>query len=365
MFDPNAFDTYFPQLDDSSWAQASQTDVPPYQQSDGSMPIPHIKESQTQQSYGSHLLLPALRIPYAEATTERDISCLYDRNSLDYSDQQFLELDDPTFWRQIASQVDVTSLLHPDTPYWQPTPEHLWLPAPSMTTIIPYRPGTTGQSTQATKQSMLLPIIMIVLSAMMILAVFSTTTTGNKPGNTTNTFNDTTPEVSGTWNVHCHQGTPSGIGGTYSIVGPATIDADFINQVLAHYNSPMIGQGQLFENISRYCGLDPAFVLAFYMHESSFGLSGEARESLSPGNLRCIPGVKCQDGYAWFDSWQDGLMVQCRLLRNLYVDGWGLSTPDLIIPKYAPAADHNNEAAYEYALKHAVDTWRQHVIVVS
>ena len=349
------FDNDFPQLDNPLfWAQiASQTDVLPYQ--DGSTPTLYLQENQMPLSYDSRLLLPSPRMPYAEATPE---------------------LDDPTFWRQIASQVDVNSLLYPDqsvkTPrypsYLGHTPEYLMLPGPSEAAITPYHPNTggetgetspPGQHTQATKQSMLIPILLIGLAVMIILMVFSTVT----PRNTT--FSDTTPEASGTWDVHCHQGTPGVTSGTYSIIGPATIDVDFINKVLDYYHSPMAGEGSLFANVSQYCGLDPAFVLAFYMHESSFGLSGEARSSLSPGNLRCIPGVKCQDGYAWFDSWQDGLMVQCRLLKNLYVDGWGLTTPEQIIPKYAPAADHNNEAGYEYALEHAVDTWRHHIVVVA
>ncbi|GCE32088.1 hypothetical protein KDA_75720 [Dictyobacter alpinus] len=299
-------------------------------------------------------------------------------------DQSYPELDDPAFWGEIASQVDTTALLYPPVqtprypsdpqqPYQYPTTERLWLPAPQPTqTVVAVpaeteeemrdtdvqAPGTTGQPTQTQKQNIWLPFILIGLAAILLLTVFGTTTTGSR-------FIDTTPEVAGTWNVHCHQGTPAGAGGSSSITGPATIDADFINKVLEYYHSPMAGQGQLFVQVSQYCGLDPAFVLAFYMHESSFGLGGEARYSLSPGNLRCIPGVRCQDGYAWFESWQDGLMVQCRLLRNLYVDGWGLTTPEQIIPKYAPAADNNNEAAYEYALEHAVSTWRQHIVAVS
>jgi hypothetical protein len=303
-----------------------------------------------------------------------------------FLDRRFSELDDPAFWEQVTSQVDVTALLHPDspvstpgylsTPYQQPTTERL--PVPRTRAIVPFCPDTTeketshptdrhspvatGQHTLTTTQNKHLPIILMGLLVILLMVVG----TSHLPAPRSNTtFVDTTPQVAGTWDVHCSRGTPNGAGGTYSIVGPPTINAQFINQVFSYYNSPMKGQGQLFVEVSQYCGLDPASVLAFYMHESSFGLAGEARYSLSPGNLRCIPGFKCQDGYAWFDSWQDGLMVQCRLLRNLYVDAWGLTTPEQIIPKYAPAADNNNEKAYEYALEHAVDTWKQHVIAVS
>ncbi|HYX48201.1 MAG TPA: hypothetical protein VE843_00530, partial [Ktedonobacteraceae bacterium] len=111
-------------------------------------------------------------------------------------------------------------------------------------------------------------------------------------------------------------------------------------------------------------GIDPAFALAFFMHESTFGNAGEARLSLSLGNLRCIPNFKCQDGYAWFNTWEDGFEAWYKLIRNLYVAIWGLTTVDQIIPRYAPTSDNNNEAAYIAALKRAIDTWHAGQIYV-
>ncbi len=145
--------------------------------------------------------------------------------------------------------------------------------------------------------------------------------------------------------------------GPYSVLGKPTIDAAFINRVLASYNSPAAGKGQALYDMGIKYGIDPAFALAFFMHESSFGTQGEARVSLSLGNLRCIPNYKCQDGYAWFASWEDGFQAWYELIRNLYVSQWGRTTVDQIIPKYAPAADNNDEAAYIASLKHAIATW--------
>lgn len=67
-------------------------------------------------------------------------------------DSRFPELDDPTFWAQMASQVDTIALLYPDAParppsypsnplrsYPSPRPAHQQLRAPD-TAIIPYRP---------------------------------------------------------------------------------------------------------------------------------------------------------------------------------------------------------------------------------
>lgn len=153
--------------------------------------------------------------------------------------------------------------------------------------------------------------------------------------------------------------------GPYSVLGQPSISVNFMNQVLAAYHSPAIGKGQELYDLGIQYGIDPAFALAFFMHESSFGTKGEAANSLSLGNLRCIPNFRCQDNFAWFNSWEDGFKAWYALIRNLYVAQWGFTTVDQIIPKYAPAADHNNEHAYTAAIKHAVDTWHASVIQVS
>ncbi|MBV8695533.1 MAG: hypothetical protein JO183_08615, partial [Ktedonobacteraceae bacterium] len=56
-----------------------------------------------------------------------------------------------------------------------------------------------------------------------------------------------------------------------------------------------------------------------------------------------------------FEAWY-------KLIRNLYVVIWGLTTVDAIIPRYAPTSDNNNEAAYIAAVKHSIDNWRAGVI---
>lgn len=150
--------------------------------------------------------------------------------------------------------------------------------------------------------------------------------------------------------------------GPYGVVGKPTLNADFINRVLASYNSPAAGKGQALYDLGVKYNIDPAFALAFFLHESTMGTAGEARSSLSLGNLRCIPNYKCQDGYAWFNSWEDGFNAWYALIRNLYVDYWGRVTVEQIIPKYAPTADNNNEAAYIASLKHSIDTWHAGVL---
>ena len=153
--------------------------------------------------------------------------------------------------------------------------------------------------------------------------------------------------------------------GPYSVIGKPSITVNFINQVLAAYNSPAAGKGQALYDLGVKYGIDPAFALAFFMHESTFGTAGMARVTLSLGNLRCIPSVPCNNGYAQFSSWEQGFEAWYKLIRNLYVAQWGLVTIDQIIPTYAPSSDHNNVSGYIAALKHSIDTWHAGIIQVS
>lgn len=154
--------------------------------------------------------------------------------------------------------------------------------------------------------------------------------------------------------------------GPYSVLGKPTITGAFINEVLASYHSPTAGLGQALYDLGVKYGIDPVYPLAFFMHESLFGTTGEARVTLSLGNSRCIPDRPCIDkdrgGYAKMYSWQDGFEQWYKLIRNLYVAQWGRVTVDQIIPKYAPNSDGNNEKEYIAVLKHEIDTWRAGVI---
>jgi len=155
----------------------------------------------------------------------------------------------------------------------------------------------------------------------------------------------------------------------YSVIGKPTLSVDFINQVLANYQSPAAGRGQALYDLGVKYQIDPAFALAFFLHESTMGTAGEAQTTLSLGNLRCIPGAACintdgtacqqnQNCYAAFPTWEAGFEAWYQLIRNLYVRQWNLVTIDQIIPTYAPSSDNNNEQGYISSLKHYLDTWR-------
>ena len=159
---------------------------------------------------------------------------------------------------------------------------------------------------------------------------------------------------------------------SYTVTGQPTISAAFIDRVLNAYHSPAKGDGQALYDLGVQYGIDPVYPLAFFMHESQFGTTGEARVTFSLGNERCLPDRPCIDqargGYAQMQSWQDGFAHWYQLILYGYVQG-GINqavgrdacpcrTVSQIIPVYAPDSDGNNERAYITAIERAVDVWR-------
>jgi hypothetical protein len=155
---------------------------------------------------------------------------------------------------------------------------------------------------------------------------------------------------------------PFSVSGSYVVTGKPTISAQFTNRVLAASGSPARGKGQALYDLGVKYGIDPVYALAFFLHESRFGTTGEATVTLSLGNERCIQDRPCinqnQGGYAQMSSWEDGFEHWYMLIRYLYIQQWHRVTVDQITPKYAPSSDHNDVAAYIAAIKSAVDTWR-------
>ncbi len=145
----------------------------------------------------------------------------------------------------------------------------------------------------------------------------------------------------------------------YTVVGKPSIRADFINSVLDYYHSPARGKGRALYDYGVKYGIDPAYALAFFMHESSFGTTGVARVTRSLGNIRVS-----YDGYRLYHTWEEGFEDWYKLIANQYVEQWRLTTVDQIVPVYAPSSDNNDVAAYIQAVKTAVDMWRGGIVQV-
>ncbi len=148
-----------------------------------------------------------------------------------------------------------------------------------------------------------------------------------------------------------------------SVLGEPTITVAQIEAVLAKYNSPAQGHGQEIYDLGKKYGINPAICLAFFIHESGAG-SNPAWAGRKPdgtythniGNIICTNGWRCHGRFRDYDNWSQGIEDWYKLIKELYVGEWGRTTVDEIIPKYAPAADNNNEGAYIQAVKKLVQS---------
>ncbi len=150
---------------------------------------------------------------------------------------------------------------------------------------------------------------------------------------------------------------------TYNPLGPATISSEGFNRFLREINSPALSEGNAMYQTCLEEGCDPALLLAFFEHESGGGLNGVAASTKSVGNIRCSPGYACYStagngSFRLYPSWSEGARDWARLLK-FYKEDWNRATLEEIIPKYAPQADDNNEAAYITAVKNRVDNLRR------
>jgi hypothetical protein len=148
-----------------------------------------------------------------------------------------------------------------------------------------------------------------------------------------------------------------------SILGRPSLSVDFINRVFKAYHSPAQGLGSVLYADSVAYGIDDAFALSFFLHESTMGTIGWAVVNHSLGNIRCTAGWSCNGGYRFYASWSAGFVDWFRLLVSEYLPRH-LTTPASIIPVYAPPSDNNNDDAYIAAVCKAVSVWRSGRLVV-
>jgi len=141
--------------------------------------------------------------------------------------------------------------------------------------------------------------------------------------------------------------------------GTPTLSSDFVNHVLAAAHSPAQGTGQALYELSRQYGIDDAYALAFFAHESQFGTTGMAQLTHSFGNIRCSTGYQCINGYRAYSSWVASEQDWYQLIRTLYINTWHLTTVEQIVPVYAPMSDGNDVPGYIAEVLQAVAHWQR------
>jgi hypothetical protein len=153
--------------------------------------------------------------------------------------------------------------------------------------------------------------------------------------------------------------------GQLAVQGPPTISVEQIEAVLAEYNSPARGQGHIFYELGLRYNINPAIALAFFVHESGAGsarnwagLKPDGSTTHNVGNIICTPGWRCHGRFRDYDSWEHGIEDWYKLINDLYIGEWQRTTVEEIIPKYAPAADNNNEGAYIQSVRDMIQRWQ-------
>lgn len=155
---------------------------------------------------------------------------------------------------------------------------------------------------------------------------------------------------------------PSGattpVGESWDVRHRPSVDTATIRSILQQYNSPAVGAADAIYTLGLEYGIDPAFCLAFFINESTAGTAGVARTTKSVGNIRTTAGYADYQGYRKYESWEQGIEDWYRLIRDLYIADWGLTTVDQIIPVYAPSSDGNSPDHYVATVKKLVSSWR-------
>jgi hypothetical protein len=154
--------------------------------------------------------------------------------------------------------------------------------------------------------------------------------------------------------------------GEHSVLGPPTISADAVETVLRQYNSPAVGTGSIWIEMGKRYGIDPAYALAFFLHESTAGtnsgwagLKPDGSSTHNIGNIICAGYSTCFGRFRDYTTWEAGIEDWYKLIAVEYVVGRGVHTVEQIIPIYAPANDNNDVANYIQVVDSLVESWRQ------
>ncbi len=137
--------------------------------------------------------------------------------------------------------------------------------------------------------------------------------------------------------------------GQPSIWGPPTISAAGIDKVLRDNHSPAAGLGSYIYDQAKERGINPAFALAMYGQESTFGTKGAAVRNNSFGNIRAG-----RHGFKHYDDVKQGIDHWMDLMSSNAYHGKSLAG---VIHKYAPGSDGNNPRGYMAYVTNNMNKW--------
>ena len=141
-----------------------------------------------------------------------------------------------------------------------------------------------------------------------------------------------------------------------SVLGPPSLSPGVVNAVLSQAGSPAQGTGQALYDLSVQSGIDDAYALAVFQHESTYGLYGAGSVNHALGNIDCAGYPTCDGRFRFYSSWEEGYADFYRLLVQEYVSR-GLSTVESITPVYAPSVE-NDVSAYIQSVVSSMQAYR-------
>jgi hypothetical protein len=152
--------------------------------------------------------------------------------------------------------------------------------------------------------------------------------------------------------------------GQHSVLGPPSISAQQIDRILAEWRSPAAGTGATWVELGVRYGIDPAYALAFFIHESGAGTAPgwagrkpDGGTTHNVGNIICAGYRTCYGRFRDYAGWEEGIEDWYRLIAVEYVQWRGVHTVEEIVPIYAPAVE-NNVPAYVDTVNRLVAEWR-------
>lgn len=153
--------------------------------------------------------------------------------------------------------------------------------------------------------------------------------------------------------------------GQHSVLGQPTLSAEQIDAVLGQFHSPAAGSGQIWIEMGKRYGINPAYALAFFIHESTAGtapgwagLKPDGGTTHNIGNIICAGYATCFGRFRDYPNWDAGIEDWYKLIAHEYVEGRGARTLEEIIPIYAPASDNNDVGNYVQVVVNLVEGWK-------
>ena len=139
---------------------------------------------------------------------------------------------------------------------------------------------------------------------------------------------------------------------------------EHIDRILRSYGSPAAGTGAIWYRLGVEYTIDPAYAVAFFIHESSAGTNPhwagrkpDGSTTRNVGNIICAGYPTCYSRFRDYPDWETGIADWYRLIDVEYIRGRGLQTVADVIPVYAPPVENDVQGSITVVTS-LVDRWR-------